>query len=103
MSDMMPSDQTPLPEVRFLKVLVTALTATMILGLIIIVALIVIRMPDKAVMPVLPETITLPEGVSPAAITFAGERIVVLSADDRVLVYGTDGRLIGQTVLAGGQ
>lgn len=88
------------PVVRFLKVLVTVLTATMILGLVTIVGLLVTRLPGKAVIPVLPDTIRLPEGAAPVAVTFAGERIIVLTREDAVLVYRTDGTLIGQTRLA---
>lgn len=105
MSDMPPSDTTPLPELRFLKILVTALAVTMILGLITIVGLLVIRLRPGAgsagvLMPALPAAIALPEGARALSLSFAEGRIVVLTADDRVLVYAPDGALIGQTQLA---
>jgi hypothetical protein len=93
MSDMMPSDPTPLPEIRFLKILVTALTATMIAGLVAIIALLVIRLPGKAVLPDLPTTITLPAGARAQAITFARDYTVVVTDGPEVLLYRPDGTL----------
>lgn len=101
MSDMPPPDPAPLPELRFLKILVTALAVTMILGLITIVGLLVIRLrPGAAALPALPPAIVLPEGARAAALSFAPGRIVVLTTDDRVLVYSPEGALLGQTSLA---
>ncbi|RBP81679.1 hypothetical protein DFO80_13610 [Rhodobacter sp. 140A] len=100
MSDMLPSDPAPLPEVRFLKILVTALAVTMILGLVTIVGLLVTRLSGPVPLPELPEAVVLPEGVRPVSLAFAGNRIVVLSADDRVLVYLRDGTLLGETRIA---
>ncbi|MGD9919238.1 MAG: DUF6476 family protein [Paenirhodobacter sp.] len=97
--DMMPSDPAPLPEVRFLKVLVTTLAGTMIFGLLAIIWLLVTRLGEPAPMPSLPKNIDLPAGAIPVALTFATDRVVVLTEDDRVLVYAHDGRLIGQTAL----
>ncbi|MDF2142192.1 DUF6476 family protein [Paenirhodobacter sp. CAU 1674] len=93
MSDMMPSDPTPLPEIRFLKILVTALTATMIAGLVAIIALLVIRLPGKAALPDLPAAITLPAGARVQAITFARDYTVVVTEGGEVLLYRPDGTL----------
>lgn len=89
----MPSDPTPLPEIRFLKILVTALTATMIAGLVAIIALLVIRLPGKAALPDLPAAIALPAGARVQAITFARDYTVVVTEGGEVLLYRPDGTL----------
>jgi hypothetical protein len=99
MSDMLPSDPAPLPEIRFLKILVSALTVTMIAGLVAIVALLVIRLPGQAPMPELPASIALPEGARPAAITFAREFTLVVTEAGAVLVYRPDGTLAQELAL----
>ncbi|WP_235820057.1 DUF6476 family protein [Phaeovulum veldkampii] len=121
MSDMMPSDpnpaqpqNAPLPEVRFLKILVTALAATMIVGLVTIVTLLVIRLPgggaqapqagvaaggQTGALPALPASITLPDGAEVQAVTFARDLLVVVTASGEVLIYTPDGHL-RQRVLA---
>ena len=72
---------TPLPpDLRFLKLLVTGLTATMILGLITIIGLLVIRLPGgRAGLPALPEQVTLPEGETARVVT-EGDEILILDA-----------------------
>ncbi len=99
MSDMLPSDKTdpettPLPEIRFLKLLVTVLTGTMIAGLLAIIALFVIRLPGGApALPVLPAEISLPEGELPDAVTFAKDYTVVVTQSGQILLYDATGRL----------
>lgn len=97
MSDMKlpdePSDPAAVPEFRFLKILVTALTATMIVGLVAIVALFVIRLPGSANLPTLPDSITLPEGAEVQAVTFARDYTVVVTTAGAVLLYRPDGSL----------
>jgi hypothetical protein len=111
MSDMMPSDgpnapaaEAPLPELKFLKTLVTVLAATMIVGLIAVIALLVIRLgPQNAASPTaalaLPESVTLPEGAVAQSISLSDGRIVVLTRDDQVFVYDAAGALLGATTL----
>lgn len=72
----------------------------MILGLVTIVGLLVTRLSGPVPLPELPAAVVLPEGVRPISLAFAGNRIVVLSADDRVLVYLRDGTLLGETRIA---
>lgn len=72
----------------------------MILGLLAIIAIFVTRMPGKVVYPALPAGLVLPEGVRPASVSFTGTRIVVLTEDDRVLVYAASGNLLGETRIA---
>lgn len=75
------------PDLRFLKVLVTALAATMILGLITIIALFVIRLPGvTAAAPTLPAQITLPEGTRAEAVTFGKGWIAVVTEGNEILI-----------------
>lgn len=89
----------PLPHLRFLKVLVTALAGTMIIGLITLITLIVIRFPssagsDAASQPSLPASITLPKGETVAAVTFGRGWVAVVTKRDEILVYDAkDGTL----------
>ncbi|MFM7335124.1 MAG: DUF6476 family protein [Tabrizicola sp.] len=88
--------EAPLPpSLRLLKWLVIILTLTMIGGVITVVGLLVTRMPQafSATAPTLPEGLTLPEGSKPAAITFGTGWIAVVTADDRILIYGRNGTL----------
>ncbi|SLN52190.1 hypothetical protein PEL8287_02739 [Roseovarius litorisediminis] len=75
--------------VKYLRLLVTVLTATMILGFIVIVVLFVIRFSD-AFGPKLPDTITLPEGAKASAFTQGGNWYAVVTTDDRILIYDRD-------------
>jgi len=83
------------PSLRFLKWLVIVLTLTMIGGVITVVGLIVTRMPQAilASPPTLPEEIALPQGVKAAAVTFGKGWIAVVTEDDRILIFDTDGTL----------
>jgi Flp pilus assembly protein protease CpaA len=94
----MAMEQSPAPEglppsLRFLKLLVTTLTATLIIGLITIIALLVIRLPGRVEPVALPEMLELPEGARPAAITQGRGWIAVVTEDDRILIFDRDGRI----------
>lgn len=66
------------------------LTATMIVGVITVVGLLVTRMPN--VTPVAtPDRLELPEGTRPAAVTMGRDFIAVVTEDDRILIFGRDG------------
>lgn len=86
------------PELRFLKTLVTGLALVMGLGMIAVVALLWLRLgqPVQAELPELPADVVLPEGASPAAVTFARDWLVVVTQDGAVLVYDRAGALRGQ-------
>ncbi len=84
-------DYGPEPaNLRFLRRLVTLLTAVMIAGLVTVIALLVIRLQAPApVLPALPETIVLPEGVTADAVTF-GEGWIAVVAGDRILIFDAE-------------
>ncbi|MFN4154523.1 MAG: DUF6476 family protein [Paracoccaceae bacterium] len=80
------------PSLRLLKWLVIVLTATMIVGVITVVGLLVTRMPDISPMAV-PEQLKLPEGARAAAVTMGRDFIAVVTEDDRILIFGRNGEL----------
>ena len=74
------------PNLRFLRVLVTVLTAVMIGGLLVIVTLLVIRFSSSP--PVVPDTITLPDGVEAEAFTMTETwYAVVTGGGTRILIF----------------
>ncbi|WP_227272074.1 DUF6476 family protein [Roseobacter weihaiensis] len=87
-----PGPQTEEPaNLRFLRRLVTVLTATMIGGVLLIIALIVMRFYD--VPPVLPETLALPDGANAVSFTQGPDWYAVVTDDARILIYD---RVTGQ-------
>ena len=84
------TDSAPEPaNLRFLRQLVTVLTAVMIAGLLVILALIVIRFtatPEAGI----PDTVTLPEGTTPTAFTRGPDWFAIVTADDRILIYASE-------------
>ncbi|MDU8926025.1 DUF6476 family protein [Alisedimentitalea sp. MJ-SS2] len=82
-------DDTPNPidarTLKFLRILVTTLTATMIIGLLVIIALFVIKFSETR--PPLPERIALPDGVKAVAFTQAETWYAVVTDDNRILIY----------------
>ena len=80
------------PELRFLKTLVTGLTLVMGLGMVAVVALLWLRL-DQPVLPELPDNIKLPDNVQVQAVTFAPDWIVVVTGDAQVLLYDRSGAL----------
>ncbi|GEM_PF-257582 len=87
------------PSLRLLKWLVIILTATMIVGVITVVGLLVTRMPSISAPLALPETmslpesLTLPDGAQAAAVTMGRDFIAVVTQDDRILIFNPDGSL----------
>ena len=83
------------PSLRLLKWLVVALTLTMIGGVITVVALLVTRMPQSfsAGAPVVPESLTLPAGVTATAVTFGDGWFAVVTTDNRILILDQGGAL----------
>ena len=89
MEPLPPEDQG---NIRFLRILVTVLTATMIAGLIAIFTVIVIRFPSGTDTLPLPDQIVLPEGVNADAVTFMQNRVIVVSGNE-ILVFDIEGAL----------
>lgn len=83
------------PELRFLKTLVTGLALVMGLGMIAVVAMLWLRL-NQPVLPELPPAIALPEGATPAAVTFARDWIVVVTDAGEVLLFDRSGALQGR-------
>ncbi len=87
------------PHLRFLKTLVTVLTATMIFGLLTIIALLVIRLPGPAAGPVLPDAVKLPEGVIASAVTFGpGWYAIVTEGGAEILIFDAASGVLRQRV-----
>ncbi len=83
-------------NLRFLRRLVTILTATMILGLLTIVALFVIKFMGPVATPLeYPAQITLPEGQTAQAVTQGINWIGVVTTDisgiERIHILNLDG------------
>ena len=90
-----PLHEGPLPpSLRFLKTLVTALTLSMIGGVIAITVLLVTRLPGAGpTLPVLPDAITLPAGETAMAVTFGKGWIAVVTESEKILILAPDGSL----------
>jgi len=100
MNDTPGSEGLP-PSLRFLKALVIVLTLTMIGGVITVVGLLVTRMPDgNAPAPILPDTLALPDGARPLAITQGRGWIGVVTQDDRLLIFDSTGALVQEIAIS---
>lgn len=107
MSDMQKAPETEAaelpPDLRFLKILVTALTATMIVGLITIIGLIVTRLPHGVTEPpALPAKISLPGGLKPMAVTFGAGWVAVVTTTGEILIFDAVSGRETQRVKVGG-
>lgn len=87
-----------MPHLRFLKLVVGGLAAGMVAGMAVIALILWIRLGTPP-LPDLPATVELPAGSTAQAVTFGRDRIVVLTDEDEVLVYGPDGALQGRVSL----
>lgn len=83
-------------NIRFLRRLVTVLTATMIAGVLTIIGLIVIRFYD--VPPVLPETLALPDGARAVSFTQGPDWYAVVTDADLILIYDRVTGRLKQTI-----
>lgn len=85
--------------IRYLRLLVTILTGTMIAGLLVIIFLFVTRLGDQpAAPPMLPDAIALPDGAKATAFTQGGDWYAVVTEDDRILIYDRAGGALRQVV-----
>ena len=93
-------DDTPSPEpanLRFPRRLVTVLTAVMILGIAAVVGLLVLRLSTPP-RPMLPETVTLPDGVRAEAVTFGAGWYAVVTDADTILIFDSATGALRQSV-----
>lgn len=72
-------DPAPPPELRFLKLLVAALAGVMIAGILTIVGLLALRLPQPAPPLALPEGLVLPEGARAEAVSFGRDWLLVVT------------------------
>ncbi|MFO7759504.1 MAG: DUF6476 family protein [Roseovarius sp.] len=97
-------DDSPPPvspaTLKFLARLVTVLTATMIVGVLVIVGLLVTRLQqaDTTPAPALPDRVTLPDGATARAVTMGGDWYAVVTTDDRILIFDAATGDLRQTV-----
>lgn len=89
----------PLPApLRILQWLVIGLTASLILGVITVVAVVVTRFPKATPVP-LPENLRLPEGAAmPAAVTQGRDWIGIVTENDQILIYDRTTGSLRQTI-----
>ena len=90
--------EPPLPEpdaraLRFLRRLVTALTATMMLGMVVLVVLFLTRFPGTTGSPLLPEGLALPQGAVPLAVTRGPDFWAVVTEAREILIFDAAGAL----------
>jgi hypothetical protein len=76
-----PEDFPEPPRLRQLRWLVNALTATLIVGVIAIVTLLVIRLGPTPTVPRLPPSVRLPAGESARAVTIGKGWLAVVTVD----------------------
>jgi len=97
-------DEAPIPDelpgnLKFLRILVTILTATMIVGLLTVVTLLVMRLSDApAPLLSLPDAITLPKGAKAQAFTQGGDWYAVVTDQDQILIFDRASGALKQTV-----
>jgi hypothetical protein len=86
-------------NLRFLKTLVTVLTAVMILGVLAIVALLVIRLNAEPARVVIdPGAFALPEGVGTVGISVIDGRTVITGDDGVIRVYDSRDRTLEREI-----
>ncbi len=80
----------------FLRRLVSALTATMILGVVAVVVLLVIRLQTPGLS--LPDRIALPEGTRAISYTVAPGWYGVVTAEDEILIFDRNSGALRQRI-----
>lgn len=84
-------------NLRFLRRLVTALTLTMIFGLVAIFTVIVMRFSTDNSIDY-PASITLPDGKSATAFTQGPDWLAIVTDDSEILIYDKTGETLRQTI-----
>jgi len=83
-------------NLRFLRRLVTVLTAVMICGVLVVIGLLVTRLNRDS--PILPQEIAVPGGASAIAFTQAPEWYAVVTDRDEILIFDRLTGKLRQTV-----
>lgn len=81
------------PDVRFVKRLVVVLTSVMIAGLVLIVGLLAMRVTQTPPALTMPDSIDLPAGITPDAVTLAPDWVLVLTENEILLFDRATGAL----------
>ena len=104
-----PMNDTPDPNpidpglVKYLRLLVTVLTAVMVVGFIVIVVLFVTKFSD-AFGPEMPDEITLPDGTMPTAYTRGDGWYAVVTGDNKILIFNAEtGELLQEIAVEVGE
>ena len=84
--------------VKYLRILVTVLTGTMIVGFLVIVTLFVIKF-SGGTGPNLPETISLPDGAKATAFTQGDDWFAVVTDGRQILIFDRGNGRLRQTVI----
>jgi hypothetical protein len=84
-------------NLRFLRRMVTVLTAVMILGVVVVIGLLVTRLSRNT--PVLPSEITLPDGAKATAFTQAVDWYAVVTDKNEILIFDRMTGALRQTVV----
>ncbi len=74
-----------LPQLRFLRILVTILAGTMICGVLAILVMLVIQF--RTTRAPLPDVITLPSGYEASTFTQGPTWFAVVTTDDKILIF----------------
>lgn len=98
-----PQDDAPvqLPRsIRLLQWLVIGLTASLILGVLTMVVVIVIRFagPPASPPPINAENLELPAGMAPLSVTLGSDWLGVVTTDDHILIYDRQSGKLRQTL-----
>ncbi len=83
-------------NLRFLRRLVTVLTAVMICGVLVVIGLLVTRLNRDT--PTLPHQIALPDGAEPRAFTQGPDWYAVVTSNNQILIYDRLTGALRQTI-----
>ncbi|MEM6694357.1 MAG: DUF6476 family protein [Pseudomonadota bacterium] len=98
MDDSAPGQGADIRALRLLRGLVIVLTAVMIAGVLVLIALFVTRFSAAPATLDLPTSITLPEGVQARAFTQAETWYAVVTDAGEILIYDRETGALSQTV-----
>jgi len=91
------SDLAEPAHLRFLRRMVTVLTAVMIVGVVVVIGLLVTRLTRDT--PVLPSEIVLPDGAKAVAFTQAADWYAVVTDTGQILIFDRMTGALRQTVV----